>query len=461
MNGAALPMRAVVAFAAAFAGFGLAGELWLVAGGTVPAALLWAALLGGLALAARQRAPTPLTTAPRGLLALTLLVVAAGAALVAYDALATPSRHWDGVVAWQMKANALADRPTLAQPLFTDPAVYSHSRVEYPFLQPLAEALLQRSGIDGRWLFVVAYLALVAAIAAAGARAARGLGAKPLACAAAAAVTPMFLSSLGGSFASGYGDGLLAALVAATAFGVTGDRPGLVACGLIAMTLQKPEGIAYGGALVAALWLRDTGPMLRAALLGWGWGAATLAAQVATLTGQAAGRLAAMVTGIALLVGLVAAADRALRRRAAAGSARPALLAVAVALAVVAALATGRIEAARLHALPQVVVRLAADAWFGGRFGLTFFALPLVLWLAMRRGTARHMPLLLWFGFAAPVLCLPFLVLPLDDVAAHLKASGPRLLLHWTGAAWVWLAATWSAADGAAPVGTATVQPAP
>jgi hypothetical protein len=86
---------------------------------------------------------------------LIVLAVAGLVAVVAHGALATESRHWDGVVAWDLKAKALAAEPTLEQPFFRDAAVYSHSR-DYPLLQPLALALAERWGLPGRLLFPAA-----------------------------------------------------------------------------------------------------------------------------------------------------------------------------------------------------------------------------------------------------------------------------------------------------------------
>lgn len=464
MNVSLLAERAVLAFAGAAAVFGLVGGLVLAAGGAVPTALLGIAALAGIAVASTRRSAPGERRAPRWRQGLVSVLAGGGAALVAVDAMATPARHWDGAVAWQAKTRALAAAPTLAQPFFADPSVYSHSR-DYPLLQPLAMALAERAGVDGRWLFPLAYLVVVGAVLAAGSRAARGGEARSLACTAAVAVTPMFLSSAGGSFASGYGDGVLTALVAATALGLAIADRRLVAAGIVAMALQKPEGIVYGAALVAACWSVGTAPLLRAAVGALALGATVeLVLQRALVSGGIGSQLLpslAIASGAAILAGITLFADRLARRRSLGPIARTALLAAigAFACAALACGGTGALAAhlaperalERLARLPQIVAGLVANAVFGGRFGLTFVAAPMALALARRHRTASHGPLLAWLALAVPVVCLPFLLSPIDDLDQHLKATLPRLLMHWTGAAWLWTAAVWSATGSAAP----------
>ncbi|MCA8948530.1 MAG: hypothetical protein KDE27_03460, partial [Planctomycetes bacterium] len=72
---------------------------------------------------ARRRgvASEPSAPAPRWLLWTTAAIVLLSFAALALGAIATPARHWDGVVAWELKANAIAAAPDLSHPLFADP----------------------------------------------------------------------------------------------------------------------------------------------------------------------------------------------------------------------------------------------------------------------------------------------------------------------------------------------------
>ena len=79
--------------------------------------------------------------------------------------------------------------------------------------------------------------------------------------------------------------------------------------------------------------------------------------------------------------------------------------------------------------------------WGRGAFGLTF-VLPVALLLARwRTGAPGRAPVVwLWLLLAVPLWCVPFLTSPLDDLERHLRATLPRVMLHWTGIAWVWIA---------------------
>ncbi|MBL9076605.1 MAG: hypothetical protein JNL08_03825 [Planctomycetes bacterium] len=447
--------RAVLGAAVATIAVGGGGLAWLALHGTVPDALLPLGAALGLAAAWRHRPPPPPgAPAPRAVTALGAALLLALAALLAYGALATPSRHWDGVVAWDLKANVLAAQPTLQQPFFRDPTVYCHSR-DYPLLQPLLVALLERWGLPGRLWFPAAWCFAVAAVGIA-ARAAGHPGRIAWLFAVAAAVTPIWLSPTGGSFDSGYGDALCCAWLGGAACGLATGNHGLLAAATALLVLQKPEGLPYAGALLAAAWLRGDARALRAAVL------ATAAAGTLLLWLQHDLRTFGAGTDVLLLApaagagaALLLAADALLRRRGAAPRWRWFGLTLLVP-ALVAALwlggggADGVVGAhfadpgrplQRLDRLPRVLQAIGTWACGRGAFGLAFvvpLAIAVQLWWHGR--TSRTPALGVWLVLAVPLWCVPFLWSPLDELDAHLRATLPRVLLHWTAAAWVWAA---------------------
>src|SRR5262249_33647687 len=152
-------------------------------------------------LGSSQGSPPPAAAgerAPRWLAASTPLVVAAITGVLAWGALATGDRDWDGIVAWGLKANALAAAATLEQPLVARVDGFHHSP-DYPPLQPLLVATI------GRWWFPVAY-ALLAAVVGMAVRRRTGDGALACATALAVALTPDLIGTGGGSVDSGYAD---------------------------------------------------------------------------------------------------------------------------------------------------------------------------------------------------------------------------------------------------------------
>jgi hypothetical protein len=435
---------------------GVGGTLWLLAGATVPDALLpLAAVAGGATVWCRRAsAAVPGAPAPRWLtLAVIALLLAAGA-LLAHGTLATPARHWDGAVAWELKARVLAAAPTLAQPYFRDPQVYCHSR-DYPLLQPLLAALLLRWHVPGGVLFPLAYLVLAAAIGAA-ARAGGVDGRRTILCVAAAAVTPMWLSPTSGGFDSGYGDALLAAWLGCAAWGVATANAPALGCSLVLTILQKPEGLPYAGLAVAALWLHGDARLLRSATLATAAGGALLVALQHDLrTCGGASRLPAAGAVAFGGAGLVLGLDRWLRRREAGRRARLAALLGGLPLAaLLLATAAGGEHGLlgshladpmrpwqRLDRLPRIATAIADWAVGRGAFGLTF-VVPVVVTVALwhTRTAARAPALRTWLLLAVPLWCTPFLTSPLDELDRHLRATLPRVLLHWTGVVWLWSA---------------------
>ncbi|HEX6810079.1 MAG TPA: hypothetical protein VF384_00525 [Planctomycetota bacterium] len=445
--------RAVLALLAGYASLGVAGTCWLLGHGAVPDWLLPVAAAIGLAVAALHRPPPPLPSATRTWQVLAVVLVVAGlAAILAWGALATPSRYWDGAVAWDLKAVALAADPTLEQPFFRDAAVYSHSR-DYPLLQPLALALAARHGLPGRLLFPAAYVAIVIAVAAASRRAGASSG-RALLFGLACAVTPMFTAPTSGGFDSGYADGLLAASLAATALGITSRAAILVATGTLVMVMQKPEGLPYAAMLAAALFLRGDTAMLRATTLaGAAGGGLLLALQHDLHTFGHPTRIATTLLAACASAAIVLGLDLALHRLGATWRTRTVVLLAAAPLAVaVLVLSSGGEGIAGTHLanlaracdqldrLPSVVYSMLDCAWFRGRYGLTFVA-PLAIAYALRgrRDTAAP-ALLCWILMAVPLWCAPFLLAPIEPIEHHLRSTMPRLLLHWCGVVWIWSA---------------------
>jgi len=444
--------RCVLTLFAAYACLGVAGSCWLLMHGTVPDWLLPVAIAIGLAAACLHR-PAPLAPSaatPRWQTILIVLALAGLVTIMAYGALATESRHWDGVVAWDLKAKALAVEPTLEQPFFRDAAVYSHSR-DYPLLQPLALALAERWGLPGRLLFPAAYLSILIAVAAAARRAGcsnRSALLFGLAC----GVTPMFIAPASGGFDSGYADGMLAASLAAVALGVTSRAPVFVAIGTLVMVMQKPEGLPYAGILAAAFWLgRDTVMLRASAIAGAAGGAIVLALQHDLHSfghpTQIGPTFLVVFASAAVALGL----DLALRRFGTSWRWRAGSLLVAAPLAFVSlALANGgdgvvgthlaNVDQVgdRLERLPRVLLFMLHWTLGSGRFALTFW-LPVVIGFAQWRCSGTVAPALrTWFLLAVPVCCAPFLLAPIEDLEHHLRSTMPRLLLHWCGVMWIW-----------------------
>jgi hypothetical protein len=368
-----------------------------------------------------------------------------------WGALATPSRHWDGAVAWDVKAAVLTQAPTLTQPFFRDPLVYSHSR-DYPLLQPLLRAQFERNGLPGRLVFPLFAVLFIAAVFAA-ARRRHGM-ATALVVTTAAAVTPMITAPTSGGFDSGYADGLVAAALAVTAAGLVRSTATWIYGGACVLVLAKPEGLAYAAILLAAVWLRGERRALVAATLGITSGGGLALALQRDLAGSGGLPPIAILTAVAGCCG-VWFADARLRR------CEPqrlwrwlALLAFAIAagvLFVALVPSTGSLGAhfdgarllERLTRLPRIVGAIGFEAGASGRFGLTFvLALAAAIALRRRRFDPALASVSLWLALFLPVLCMPFVTSPLTDLEHHLRSTLGRLLFHVGTVAWVFVAAT-------------------
>lgn len=419
---------------------GLAVPACLLAGMAVPPPRHW--------LAARPCGRLPAWAGALAVLAFVLLV-----GLVAWGALATPSRHWDGVVAWDVRAQALAARATLAQPLFADPAVYCHSR-DYPLLQPFAVAGLEQSFGAGRAFFPLLFAAL-AALVFAGARRDGAPRWLPCALALACAATPALVNPTSGAADSGLAELLFACCVATAALGWVHDLPIVVALGVLCGIASKPEGLALAGIVVVLALARGTRAHVHAAV-----GAAALGVLV-WLPVHASLRPGSPPPSweyavVVVVAGVVLAADAVLRARA--SGRRRAALALAGVGAVTFAVALLPVEWAaadtsmgryfgaraafvqRLAALPAIGASFVEYAVLRASFGATF-VLPLLAWIGLRRARvavpegARAAAAFLVLG--GGLIVLPFLLSPELDLGHHLRSSMARLQLHWLGAAWI------------------------
>ncbi len=449
-----LAERGVIAFAVALATIGVAGTTCLLLHQPAPVWLLGVGALCGLVAAWRRRGGQSVAVdhAPRWLSLLTIAVMAVAIGIVAFGALATPSRHWDGAVAWDLKAAVLAAHAHLEQPFFRDDAVYSHSR-DYPLLQPLLLALLEGLGVAGRCLFPLVFTMLLLAVQVA-ARSVHG-AVRSSWFVIAATLTPMFLAPTSGGFDSGYADGLMAAAIAITALGFVQRSSALLVAGAIVIAMAKPEGTAYAATLVVAVWLHGS----RASVVAVGVGAAiggalALALQQDLVHGGRSSMVWPAASGALVATAALVLADARLRARGGGQRARWLLLALAIVpLSLLLAwlprtgslgshFADGERFWQRLHHLPRVALAIVEWAWFSGRFGLAF-VLPVLFLMAKAprtTGNAATRGLGIWLLLAVPVSFAPFLLSPIDDVEGHLRSALPRMLLQWCGAVWVWSA---------------------
>lgn len=444
------------------AAFALAAHALLWADAAVPPwacplALLLGAGIGG-ALRDRGAAPaaTVSTTARRWLPIAAIAVVGAVGAVLAYGALATPDRDWDGIVAWGLKSNALAAAPRLRQPLFLDPDMFHHSP-DYPLLQPLCVAAL------GRVVFPLQYFALVLVVGLA-VRRRTGDGAVACWSALGIALLPELIGVGGGAVDSGYADaGHTLALAVAAAGLLLGDA-GLLAAGAVLLPFVKPEGTVHVALLVAACGV--LAPVRLCAVTAIGAALALsvwLPVQLRLAHAPPPGWLlpVALLGGALLIVAVRVAVHRC------ASSPRTAWLLAAVGVAAVAAglwaatalVAGGRTvlfghylgDAARafdkLSRTGEILGGLLGIALSPRRFGF-LFAVLFALALARRpRATASAgaiaaagpvpAALVAWFGLALMAVVAAFYLSPEADVAHHLRSSASRLLLQLGGVGWL------------------------
>lgn len=459
--------------------FGVGAYLELLALERFHPILLPLGLAAGAAIAFRRGLPEALAPeaiqreapVPAGWLYASAILIGAIVVAVAVGSLATPSRSWDGVVAWELKAHYLSLDPSIAQPFFEAPDAYSHC-LDYPLVQPAAIAainLLTGSTYLGRIFFAVILTGLLALVGAA-VRAGTGSRRSGVIACAAVAVTPALVNPAMGAADSGFADLLLAFCLTGVVTAITTRDTLLLAAATALAVMSKPEGIAYAALVAIVLWIRAERHLLRGCALGFAVGAAAwFPVQQQLLhrgTEPPAPWLAWTVSAAAAAVLL--GSDRALTRLGTRGR-----LLLSLVLAPVFALALPLVALAqgngagtleiyfadlgrplgRLLALPDIVGWLGLRAFHRLKFGLTFGLLALAL-LARRRERWPESVWIVLLGLAS--LTAPFLLSPEPDLEHHVKSSMNRLLLHWVPAAWIAGSVLLASRSTAAPSGQLT-----
>ena len=450
---------------------GCTGITLLLCHATVPSWVLPAAAILALLVPRRVTFPTEPPKSRAALItgiAIVLLVTAA----LAYGAMATTSRHWDGAVAWDAKAARLTLQATLEQPWFRDQHVYCHSR-DYPLLQPLLISLGERTLGCGRLLFPLLFV-LAASVLGLALRQSCSNRTSLWACVA-FAVTPNLVNPTSGAFDSGYADGMLTTTVTVALAGIVAKDRAWLLIGCLLMVLTKPEGLFYGGALVTAVWVAGRTKLLPAASIGWllgcslqlplqhdlntfGMSSAWLPTLAMTIV------LAALLIGSDRWLGTSATGMR--RRRWIALIGAPSILIAGPLLMLTLSDSPGTFATylsepgralERITRLPEIVLGSINYAIGRGAFGLTWLLVPLLWWFSRRRAPCATSKLLggILLLFAI-IWTLPFLLSPIENLPHHLRSTLPRLLDHGTGIAWLLIALLWhrltsNAEDEASP----------
>lgn len=431
---------------------------------SLPLAFAFGAVLA-VVLPAPAGAPVDATSTSRERLVTwgALALLAFAGAMLAYGAIATPARSWDGATSWELRARAFAAAPTLEQPLFRDPAVYGHTR-EYPVLQPMLLACVARlgAGIDGaRAVFPALWLTLLALCAATW----RQLGVTPLlrtGLLVGLGLTPMLVDPTMGGVDSGFADVFALLTLTAAAAGLVTRDHWLTVAGVLLCVVVKPEGLLHAMIVVVIAWLAGELRILCAALLGALAGALLWLPLYLGLVGQRVDVADLAVRLFAIAVPIVVSGAWVRARRPRYGM-RIAVLATGAGVALAGAYWLTEVlgglgsragvlgvyfdgderARARLVELPRILGWLAAYAFTPKYFG---FVAPLLVALTLQgRGDAhrvRVLGALLLVGLAS--LVLPFLASPETDLAHHVRSSLDRLMLHWVGAAWLLVGVRWS-----------------
>ncbi|MCR9248219.1 MAG: hypothetical protein NXI31_24580 [bacterium] len=447
--------------------FAILAHLLLLLGTTVPGWPL--PVLLALGWGAANWTAQPLATArphgqqhsrtrTRAIVALTILVITGTTWILALGATDTPSRFWDGLVTWDVRAKFLTLTPTLEQGYFRDPAVYAHSR-DYPVLQPLLIALGNRTlgGEFGRLLFPLLYLLSTATIASTLLRARVRTEIATLA-ALAFAITPMLVNPTSGGADSGYGELFLTTAMLGAGAGILTRQPIQLAASLVLVVAAKPEGLLYALLPATVAFAHGDRRLCYAGVLGWTIGALAWLPVQYDLNHFGATPPAMLWFGICgvatLALGLVHGCERLgvtprTRQRCVLVGAPLALLALPLLAGVLGSLGGtlttyfGESDRAweRLPRLFSVLLGLADHALIRLRFVFAYWAVLLaamMLWLRRReRPTANALGALLVLG--AVTTFVPFLLSPEDDLEHHLRSTMSRLLLHWLGIAWLFV----------------------
>ncbi len=451
MIGATVGERVVISALGGLALFGAVAHVLLLTNAAVPAFTLPVAIAVAGTAAAKVHFPPPAAApaAPRWLPWLVLALVAILTGAVAYGALATTSRHWDGAAAWDARTRALTEHATLAQPFFADPAVLSPAR-DYPLLQPLVIAAGNTllSGDAGRALFPALLVALALLVGTTVRRAAT----PTLSWLAAAAVvcTPMLVKPSSGSADSGYGDTLLLICTTAIGAGFVRRDARFVFLGAFLAVLVKPEGLLHAALATAAAATLGERAVARGAALGLVLAAALWLPLQQRLVGADPAAALPVLLALAVVCATLLAFDAIARRRVwsrhrrlAAGAALAAIAAIAALVVLPATGGTLRAYLGSAERALQQLDRVPAIAWgfvnYGllrGDFGLVFWFVAIAVAAAARRRVlGESAPMLAFVAGGLTIAGAAFVLSPEADVDHHLKSSLPRLLLHWLGPA--------------------------
>lgn len=457
-----LPRGAVFALAL----FGAASHVFLGADAEVPDWLLPAAVAAGLAIAmlARRSAAAPIDEpVDRRVLLAACAILAVTFGFLVYGSCATPSRDWDGATSWDLRARALTETPTLAQPFFRDGGVFAHSR-DYPLLQPLVLAALARLGPGpqlARIVFPLLWLLFLTVVLDAW----RTLGLtrrQRIVFGVACALTPMLVDPAMGSIDSGFGDAALMCTFTILVAGLATDDLAFITCGALLLPMVKPEGLLLAPLTIAVAWMWGRRRALIAALIGFDLGVLLwLPLYFRLVAGEAAYAVVLwLCAAISVPVGWSALLlERSSPRR------RAGAAVVLVALGTLAAWAlTGfhpmgvrkdgvldvylaglRDLPSRLPKLPGTIAAIVGHAFTPRRFGMLA---PLLLVLAFTKRhsipAARLLATLLALCLAS--LVLPFVTSPEQDLQHHVNSSLDRLLMQQVGLAWLLAGLWWNAA---------------
>jgi len=430
-----------------------AASVVLATGARVPDWLLPACGAAALPLSRRLLADTAATRREGWVLAAVGAALIATFAVLAFGADQTPSRHWDGAVAWDVKTALLTADLTLDQAVFREPAIAHHSR-DYPLAQPLLVAMLERWTGAGRLMLPLIWAVACLAVFVGAAR--RGVSAGLAAITAAAfGLTPALVGTHSGSVDSGYADFSLAAWATVAAAGCVGGDRRWIALGVAMMAWTKPEGIPYGAAFVLAAWLCSDRATLLPASLGLAAGAAILLPLQHRLVWADRAPLppsvfAAALAPSTLAIGAELALGRFRSRRQRLG------LGVLLGLGLLACLplfaawsgnaagSLGRYLQSvgllweRVDVVDDVAGAILEHGVLRGRFALIGVAVLAMSLVPMRRSFGAE-ALGVWLIWLLPIWFATFAISNLE-LEHHLRSRVPRLLIHAAGIAWMLVA---------------------
>lgn len=441
------------------AAFGLLNYLLLLLGFEFWAASLPLALALGFALASAPKLnPSAEHQAcPPWVKLICLLLLGAVLIALAYGSGITPSRHWDGAVAWELKAWYLTLEPSLEQDFFRAEEVFHHSR-DYPLLQPLCLAAGNRllgEGM-GRFLFPCLYLLLLAFLGIA-CRQRCQQGYLPWLGMLALGLTPMLTNPVMGGADSGFADLFLAVGVMGLATGVLLRDLPLLAAATVVTVFVKPEGTAYALLPLVLFWCREDRSAMYVSLAACCLGLAVWLPLQHDLQqlGRAESIAIPIVFGLMAFALVLVLGDLLMHRLAMSPRGRWLCLAslgiTALLCAPVLVGALGNESGTlgiylsdlsrpleRLPRIPLVLYGLIERGLLHGRFALAYTLLAVMslgILLRKRRFSSPELATLMLLGIMS--ICMPFFFSPEADLEHHLRASMDRLLLHWLGPAFL------------------------